>query len=123
MIRNFFILTLFFSIGFIPIISSADTSHTDTFPSTIININQNLQTEGDGYIPIPYKDRFYYMNHHKTPQATSFGCIDKNGGNACGNGWPRNLPDGDATTVPSLYSSTSGSNEEYIIKDDKFITP
>ncbi len=87
MIQRFFILILLFINGLMPVTVSAGTIHTAPFPVSMINVTQNLQTQGDGYIPIPYnKDRIYYMNHHARPNALSFGCIDKNTENVCGSG-------------------------------------
>ncbi len=111
-----FILFLF--VGLVPFSVFSKIVHTTSFPSTIINVNQNLNTQGDGYIPIPFEQRFYYINHHATSNNTSFGCIDKNGGSACGAGWPRRLPDGFVGSS-TLSSSTSGTNEEYSIIGDK----
>jgi hypothetical protein len=126
MIKSFFILTLLFITGLIPVTTLAETAHTAPFPAAIINVNQDLQATGDGYIPIPYKDRFYYINHHANPNDAnnkSFGCIDKNTMTFCTDGWPRELPDGEKTTASPLYSSTSSANEEFVIRNDKLYYP
>ncbi len=113
MIKKLFILIQLIITGLIPITTLAETVHTAPFPTAIINVNQNLQTRGDGYIPIPYKDRFYFINHHTDPTNETFGCVDKNTRNLCSDEWPRQLPDGDSNSA--LSSSTSMANEEYTI--------
>ncbi len=114
---------MLFITSLIPITTLAETVHTTPFPTAIINVNRNLETQGDGYIPIPYKDRIYYINHHARPGDTSFGCIDKNTRSVCSNGWPQKLPDGDPSAINPLFSSTSSANEEYVIRNDKLYYP
>ena len=100
---------------------------TTPFPNSMINVNTSYSASGDGYVAIPYGDRFYYINHHKLSNEQTFGCIDKTVSTNppycvdTGITWPQRLPDGDSGS--SRTSSTNIVSEGYILKNDKFYYP
>ncbi|MEQ1767475.1 MAG: hypothetical protein ABL859_08615, partial [Methylotenera sp.] len=79
---------------------------------------------GDGYQPIPYTKisapsgpRIYVRNHHQTPNAVLFKCLDLTSGTDC-MGWTggKKLPMGDSS---SDGSGTMGNTAEYEIINGK----
>ena len=114
-------------LGFSIHLSAATVVHTKPFPNSIINqSNTNISGNGDGFIPIIYKDRIYVINHHADMADASFNCVTKDGSviSACLIGsatWPQELPDGDLST--NLFSATSGANEEFAIINGKLYYP
>jgi hypothetical protein len=99
--------------------------YNQPLPGSLINVNSNFTSSGDGYVAIPYKDRFYLINHHQSmPTGNIFGCIQKDPSvvfcagfgalqASTTNFYKRTLPDGDSSSP--LVSSTSGAPEEYFI--------
>ena len=107
--------------------------HQQAFPAGLIPSNQNISASGDGYAPIPFQDRVYYMNHHVAIGPTQlFGCIEieanstscSNFGAATSNlnnVYTQPMSDGDGpVSGVELFSSTSSANEEYSIMGDRF---
>lgn len=91
---------------------------------------------GDGYVAIPFQDRFYYMNHHLNPGSGRFVCHEKDAAStSCASFGGTQilpnqtywipLPDGDpapaGTPAQQLVSSAADANEEYAIIGNRFL--
>jgi|GEM_PF-4435857 len=112
--------------------------HTKIFSDDLFNDVDVASTRaGDGYIAIPFKDRFYYMYHHEPANnlpkfvcheknVSSIGCQNFGGASLLTNqAFEIPLPDGDPLPAGNpaiqLFSSTADANEEYQIIADQYL--
>lgn len=115
--------------------------HTNTFGNDMFNVASVATGDGgDGYVAIPFQDRFYYMNHHQRPGLgqydAKFVCHEKDvNSTSCSSFggtqiipnqvYSIPLPDGDPAPAGSpaqqLISSTAEANEEYAIIGNRYL--
>lgn len=135
--RKFKKTALLISVASILGISNSAWSQTvvygEDLPNSMINVNSGVNAgAGDGFGPIPFKDRIYVIGHHIADSQLNqnqFKCILKDAStNGCdgfgsATGDPRvfvqPLLDGDP--LSNLNSTTSSANEEYAIIGDRFL--
>ena len=93
---------------------------TTPFPNSMINTNSDLNTTGDGYKAIPYKDRFYLFNHHNRHADNPFYCVDRNTNTACnGSSWPKKL----LVDSTGVGTTTGDTPESFAILNDRLYYP
>ena len=59
------------------------------------------------------------MNHHESPGANNFDCVDSTTGAHCLGGWPRPLPLGLTVGNVAKPSGSVSNNSEYVVDNGK----
>lgn len=78
----------------------------------------------DGFVPIPWGNRVYFVGHHAHPKISGSGapftCVSAVTGKVCA-GFPKALPDGDPSTTAA--SSTATYPEGIVVHDNRLLYP